>query len=139
MTSLSYSSYPRLPARPALYAVWAGNKILYIGQAQNLNIRFFGHERHCDFEGAGATLISWTIIPDKAKRLQIERLKIAKMNPPLNRKNTNQIAVPFNLRGEDAELANRVRDHFERKLSTRLSAVQVARIVYAQVAQIEGV
>lgn len=47
--------------------------------------------------------------------------------------------VPFNLRGEDAELANRVRDHFERKLSTRLSAVQVARIVYAQVAQIEGV
>lgn len=47
--------------------------------------------------------------------------------------------VPFNLRGADAQLANRVREHFEKKLSTRLSAVQVARIVYSQVAQNEGV
>jgi hypothetical protein len=47
--------------------------------------------------------------------------------------------VPFNLRGPDADLANRVREHFEKKLSTRLSAVQVARIVYAQVANSEGV
>jgi hypothetical protein len=47
--------------------------------------------------------------------------------------------VPFNLRGSDADLANRIRRHFEKKLSTRLSAVQVARIVYSQVAQNEGI
>lgn len=137
MSFLSYSQYPRLPARPALYAVWASERLLYIGQAQNMNKRFFGHKRHPDFEANGATGISWTVIPDKAKRLRIERQKIAKFDPPLNRK-IDLYSVPFNLRGKDAELANKVRIHFERKLSTRLSAVQVARIVYAQVAQNEG-
>ncbi len=38
--------------------------------------------------------------------------------------------VPFNMIGEDGELVNRVRVKLEDKLGTRLSAVQVARIVF---------
>ena len=55
------------------------------------------------------------------------------------KKKTLEAKVPFNLRGADAVLANKVREHFEKQLSTRLSAVQVARIVYSQVAKNEGV
>jgi hypothetical protein len=38
--------------------------------------------------------------------------------------------IPFNLRGEDAEQFERLRLHHEQLLNTRLSAVQVARIVF---------
>jgi hypothetical protein len=49
------------------------------------------------------------------------------------------IKVPFNMIGADGELVNAVREAFEKKLGTRLSAVQVARIVFTDAAQKEGV
>lgn len=45
---------------------------------------------------------------------------------------TKLIKVPFNMIGEDGELVNRVREKLEDKLGTRLSAVQVARIVFRE-------
>lgn len=46
--------------------------------------------------------------------------------------------VPLNLRGEDADLAERIRLHLEKKMG-KLSAVQVARMAYRALAEKEGV
>jgi hypothetical protein len=42
----------------------------------------------------------------------------------------DDLRIPFNLRGGDAEQFERLRLHHEQLLNTRLSAVQVARIVF---------
>jgi hypothetical protein len=42
------------------------------------------------------------------------------------------IKVPFNMIGEDAALVNKARIYLEDKLGTRLSYVQIARVVFKE-------
>jgi hypothetical protein len=50
---------------------------------------------------------------------------------------TKPVKVPFNMIGEDGQLVNKVRDILEKQMGTRLSAVQVARIVFRNALQQE--
>jgi hypothetical protein len=124
--------YPSLPDVPANYVVWNGANVLYAGQTQSLSLRFRNHGKLAKFEELGATTITWAIESDKKKRLSCEKNWITTYNPPLNRPDPDIVAVPFNMIGEDGDLVNQVREKLEIKLGTRLSAVQVARIVFRE-------
>ena len=78
----------------AIYTVWAGDRLLYVGQTQQLKLRLQDHNRRTEFVSLGADSIRFvrTATPalrkDQAfyreQRLAMERFLIHKHNPELN-------------------------------------------------------
>ena len=81
---VAFAAYRYLPEIAAVYAVWAGEVCLYVGQTRNLNKRWAAHHISiaCAIEGADA--ISWIPVPVIHLR-QVERTTIEKFKPLLNR------------------------------------------------------
>lgn len=78
----------RLRNESGLYAVYAGNSLLYIGRADDLDARigscFMQHEKAFAFNLMGADLVGFAPIGNSLLRDQLEAALIRGNRPPLN-------------------------------------------------------
>ena len=72
------------PAVAGLYCVLSGDRLLYIGQSQNIARRLDSHHLRATFIVNGATSIRWITVEDRTARLASELFLIRLRRPPLN-------------------------------------------------------
>ena len=75
-----------LPNSAACYLVIEGEKIIYVGQAKSLLLRWQGHHRLKDFKKRKDVKIAWLIISDESLLREIETALIQWFQPELNAK-----------------------------------------------------
>lgn len=85
--SLAFEHRQDLPAVPAVYFVLNGRReMVYVGQTANLYNRWNKSAHHRAQQMAGGNYrIHWTVVPDEAQRVKVERQAIAYFRPLWNR------------------------------------------------------
>jgi len=73
------------PKRPAVYTVWAANRLLYVGTSVQPRHRLLYHNRMQEFIDNGVTHVSCIEIPNDLTRMWTEAYLIHTHKPPLNR------------------------------------------------------
>ena len=89
-----------LQSIPGIYAVFAGECLLYIGQATRIRHRLQNHHRWLDLFQAGATEIRHIVVENYFDRMRMEAYLIDKHRPNHNRNrgiwNPKHVPLSFN-------------------------------------------
>lgn len=80
----AFAERDALPSAMALYGVYAGSELLYIGMSQNIKRRFSHHNKVQQFNQYNANLIKFTIFEELENLANIEVELIVKFKPVLN-------------------------------------------------------
>lgn len=73
------------PCQRALYFVFSGERLLYIGATTDLKQRWLSHHRMDQFIEAGNPRVAWIVIPRRWDLEYVERWAIDQFQPILNR------------------------------------------------------
>lgn len=73
------------PCQRALYFVFSGEQLLYIGATTDLKQRWLSHHRMDQFIEAGNPRVAWIVIPRRWDLEYVERWAIDQFQPTLNR------------------------------------------------------
>jgi len=108
LPSLSLNDRGKLPIESAVYFVWQGERVLYVGKTSNLRQRFNSHHRLLQFLGAGEGVrVAW-FPASKENLAAFETSLIEEFKPELNGENIPDPKYPqFSFRIEE-DLFNRV-------------------------------
>lgn len=74
-----------LPSRPAVYLVFSGEKLLYIGSTSNLNSRWKGHDYKKQFRQIRGLRVAWLSGLASYELVNVENWLISKLQPLMNK------------------------------------------------------
>lgn len=84
LPSLPLEKHKQLPKKPCCYFVLSASKVLYIGKAVNLALRWVKHHRYTEFESMANVRIAWFEVKDSSLLQSLESSLIAHFHPPIN-------------------------------------------------------
>lgn len=85
LPSISVIEREILPDIPAVYFAWCEQGVVYIGEAQNLNIRWRTHHKFHEINEMDGCRISWIQIESKKRRIPLEAKLINEFRPVFNK------------------------------------------------------